>query len=118
MIARIVEHRAPTGDGREHAQTKEAKSGFGENRAGHTDRGLDQNRLKNIGEQVAQLNAEAGSAERLSGQNKFQFLHFEDLRAGNAGVPCPAGEDEGEDDFADTWSKERSESDGQQNTGK
>ncbi len=49
MAARIVEHRAPTRHGREHAEAEEAQRGFGKNGSGNADGGLRKDRLENVG---------------------------------------------------------------------
>ncbi len=52
MIARVVQHRTPTGQRRQHSQSEETQSGFCKDCSRHSDRCLDQHRLKNIWQQM------------------------------------------------------------------
>ena len=53
VAARIVEHGAPTGDGREDVEVEEAQRGFGKNGSGNADGGLHKDRLENVRQQMA-----------------------------------------------------------------
>src|SRR5215203_3400456 len=45
IVARLFDHRAPARGGRRYSQSKERKRGFGQDRAGHAERCLDDQRL-------------------------------------------------------------------------
>jgi hypothetical protein len=53
MAARVVEHGAPTGDGREDVEAEEAQRGFGKNGSRNVDGSLHKDRLENVRQQVA-----------------------------------------------------------------
>ena len=81
MAARVLQHRALARHRREYAQTEKAEHRFGEYCPGHADGGLDKDRLKNIGKQVAQHDPEIGSSHRANSQDEGKLLHFQVLGA-------------------------------------
>src|ERR1051326_2057769 len=118
MAARVIEHGAPTGDGSKHTETEEAQSGLRENRSGHADGGLNQNGLKNIGQEMLPNDSEVRSAERACGYCEFKFFDFEDLRTRQTRIAGPTGDDERKDYFANARTEERGERDSQKNSRK
>ena len=118
MAARVVQHRAPARHRREYAETEKAERRFGEYCSCHADGGLDKDRLKNIGKQVAQHDPEIGSSHRAYSQDEFKLLHFQDLSACQASVPGPPRDNQRKDDLSDARTKKRRECDRQQDTRK
>ena len=116
MVARVVEHGAPTGRGREHAETQKAERGFCENRAGEADGGLDEDGRQRIGNEVAQENARVRGSERTGREHKLELFDFEGLRAGEARVACPARDHQGQNHFANAGAEECGKGDREQNS--
>src|SRR3981189_2965120 len=116
MAARIVEHRAPTGDGRENAQAEKTQSGFGKYGSRHPNGRLNQDWLKNIWQQMPNDNAWVWRSKRTGGKNKFKFLHFQNLSPRETRITCPTCNDKRENHFTYARTEKHGESDGQQNT--
>ena len=60
--------------------------------------------------------ARVGGAERARGEDVFHFFGLQNLCAGEAGVAGPAGDDEGENYFAEAWAQECGERDCEQDS--
>src|ERR1700740_3616343 len=103
---------------REDSQTQNTESGFGKDRSGHADGGLDEDRLHDIGQQMARENASVGSAERFCGQDELQFLDLQHLSASETRVAGPTGNDERENHLADPRTKEGGEGNPQKDSRK
>ena len=116
MAARVVEHRAPARHGREDADAEKAERGLGEDRARHRDGGLHEHRLENIRQKMTREDARVGCAERARGENVLHFLRLQNLRAGEPCVAGPAGDDQGENYFAEPGPEKCGERDGQKNS--
>src|SRR5229473_3720997 len=101
MAARVIQHSAPTGNRSEDSDAEKAQRGFGEDHAGHSDGGLNQDRLENIGQEMAQQNPRVRSPQGTRGHDKFQFFYFERLRASQTRIPGPAGHGQRENNFSD-----------------
>ena len=81
VAAGVVEHGAPAGKRSEDAETEKAEGGFGKDGSGHADGGLDENGLKNIGQEMAEEDARGGRPKGFCGQDEFEFFDFEYLGA-------------------------------------
>jgi len=66
MAARVIQHGAPARHWREYTETEKAQRRFGEYCSRHPDRGLNKDRLKNIGEKMSQHDPEIGSSQRVN----------------------------------------------------
>src|SRR5439155_6709890 len=88
------------------------------NRAGHPDRSLNQDGLKNIRKQMPYDNSGRRRAKRTGSEGEFQFLHFENLRASQSRIARPTRNHERQNYFADPGSEKRRESDSQENSRK
>ena len=113
----LVEHGAPAGSRCRDAESEETEGSFGEDRAGHADRGLHDERLDDIGQNVAQEEAEVRSAERAGGFDELALSHGENLRADQAGVADPPGDGECENQVSDARAHEGDERDREQDAG-
>lgn len=118
MAARVVQHRAPARHRREYAETEKAARRFDEYCSCHADGGLDKDRLKNIGKQVAQHGPEIGSSHRANSQDEFKLLHFQDLSARQASVAGPPRDNQRKDDLSDARAEESRKRDSQRDAGK
>lgn len=118
MAARVVQHRAPARHRRKYAETEKAERRFGEYCSRHADGGLDKDRLKNIGKQVAQHDPEIGSSQRADSQDEFKLLHFQDLGARQTSVAGPPCDNQRKDDLSDARAEESRKRDSQQDAGK
>ena len=78
---------------------------------------LHEHRLQNIRQQVAEENARGRSAERARRKNVFHFLRLQNLRAGQARVAGPSGDDQRDNHFANSRTEKRREGDGEKNAG-
>src|SRR5208282_5757039 len=56
--ARVVEHRSPAGRGRGNAEAEKRERGFSEDDAGHSDGGLHEHGLDDVGQDVAEEDAQ------------------------------------------------------------
>ena len=112
--AGLVEHGAPGGGGRRDAQAEEGESGFGEDGARHAHGGLDDQRLEDVGQDVANEQAEVRSAERTGGFDELALADCHDLGSHEPGVADPAGDGEGENEVEEAGTEEGYEGDGEQ----
>ena len=115
--ARVVEHRAPAWRGSGDAEPEERQRGFGEDDSAHADRGLDEQRLHHVGQDVAEEDARAAGSEGAGGFHVFALFDGEDLRADEARVAGPASDCEGEDEVLEAGAEEGGEGDGEQYAG-
>ena len=118
MRAPVVEHGSPACGRRRHAEAEKTHGGFGEDRAGHANRGLHDHGLNNVGQNVAHDDAQIAGAEGAGGFDEFAFAGGENLSANQARVADPSAEREGEDEIEDAGAAECDEGDGDQNSGK
>src|SRR5580692_5037681 len=116
MSAAVVEHGAPAGGGRRHAKSEKTHGGFGENGSGHADGSLHDNWLNNVGENMADDDAEIASPQSAGGFDKFAFARREDLSADQAGVADPASQRERENKIEDAGAAEGDEGDGEKDS--
>ncbi len=112
-----IEHGAPGGGGRLDAEAEKAESGFGEDGGGHADGGLHQNRLERVRKDRAEEEACVRGAERAGGLNKFALAQGENLGTGEAGVPYPCGEGQGENEVGQAGAEEGDDGNGEENAG-
>ena len=117
MGAGVVEHRSPGGGGGLDAKSEEAQGGFGEDGSCHTDGGLDEKGLDDVGQDVAEQEADVRGSERASGLDEFAFLHGHDLRTNEASVVDPSSKGEGEDEIRDARAEEGDYGDGKKDSG-
>src|SRR5690348_17600696 len=104
--AGVVEHGAPTGGRRRNAEAKEAHGGFGENGSSHADGSLDDDRLNDVGEDVAAEDAEIACAESACGFDEFAFAGGEHLRSDQTRVADPSAERKRENEVEDARTTE------------
>src|ERR1035437_8066915 len=110
--AAVVEHGSPTGGGRRDAESEKTHGGFGEDGSGHADRGLDDDRLNDVGQNVADDDAQVAGTESAGGFNEFAFTGGEDLSADQARVADPSAQGEREHEIEDAGTAEGDEGDG------
>src|SRR5450631_3360004 len=92
MRAAIIQHCSPRGRRRWHAKSQETHGGFGEDRTRHADRRLNNYRLNNVRQNVADKNSEITCAE---GPRRFHIFFFprgQHLRPYQACVADPSAE--------------------------
>ncbi len=114
--ATVVEHRSPTGGRRRDAESEKTHRCFGEDGACHADRGLDHDRLNNVGQNVADDDAQIAGAESASGFDEFAFAGGEDLSADKSGVTDPTTERERKHEIEDAGPAEGDERNRQKNS--
>ena len=115
--AGVVEHGSPGGGGGLHAEAEEAEGGFGEDGCGHAYGGLHDEGLEDVGEDVAEQEAEVGGAEGAGGLHEFALFDGHDLGSDEACVADPAGDGEREDEIAEAGAEEGDEGDGEKDSG-
>ena len=115
--AAVVEHGAPTGRGRWHAESEKAHGGFGEDGSGHADRSLHDHWLNNVRQNVADDDAQVARAQGAGGFDKFAFARGEDLSANQARVADPSSERERENQIEDAGAAEGDEGNGEKDSG-
>src|ERR1017187_595428 len=96
MSAAVVEHRSPTGGGWRNAESEETHGSFGEDGSGHADRGLDDDRLNDIGQNVADDDAQIAGAESARSFDELTLAGSEDLPPNQARVADPSAKRERE----------------------
>src|SRR2546427_9835903 len=94
MGTAIVEHGPPAGRGRGDAETKETHGGFGEDSSGHADGGLHDDRLNDVGQNVADNDAQVAGSEGARGFDEFTLAGSQDLSANQAVVAHPTAQPE------------------------
>ncbi len=117
MGAGIVQHRPPACCRWRKSEAEEAESCFGEDGGGHSYGGLDDERLKDVGEDVAAEQAEVGGSQGAGGFDELKTAGGHDLGADEAGVGDPSGESEGKDEVEKAGSEEGDEGDCEQDAG-
>src|SRR5579872_4548260 len=88
--ATIVKHGSPARSGRRYAETEKAHGSFGENSSRHANGGLHNNRLNNIGEDVADDHAQITGSQCASSFHKFTLPSGKHLRAHQTCIANPA----------------------------
>src|ERR1700733_14336544 len=114
MQARVVEHGAPTGCGRRNPETEKRECRFGENDAGHSDSGLHENGLCDVGQDVAEEDAQSACSEGTCGVDIFALACCQDLGADETCVAGPSANGESQNQVDKPGTKKCGESDGQQ----
>ena len=84
---------------------------------GHSDSGLHDDRLHDVGQDVADEDAEIGGSEGARGFDVFALAGGQHLGADQAGVADPSADDEGQDEVPQAGAEKGDEGDGQQDTG-
>src|ERR1700686_1704507 len=112
----VVEHGAPTGGRRRDAESEKTHGCFGEDGACHADGGLDHDRLNNVGQNVADHDAQIAGAKGASGFDKFAFAGGQDLSTDKSRVTDPTAKRERKHEIEDAGPAERDERDRQQNS--
>ena len=90
--AGVVEHGAPAGGRGGDAEAEEAERGLCEDGSGHPYGGLHDERLQDVGQDVAREDAGVGGAESSGGFDEFAFADSHHLCSDKARVAHPAGE--------------------------
>ena len=108
---------SPTWRGSGDAEAEKRESGFGEDDAGHADGCLDEDRLEDVGQDVAEEDAQAAGTERAGGIDIFSIAHGHDLRADEARIAGPSADGEGEHEVGESGSEKSGEGDGEQDAG-
>ena len=117
MGAGVVEHGSPTGCGGGDAEAEEGQRGFSEDDAGHADGGLNHDGLDDVGEDVAEEDAEWACAQCSGGVDVFTVADGHDLGADEARIAGPSTDGEGEDEVGEAWAEEGGEGDGEEDAG-
>src|ERR1035437_6545596 len=94
--AAVVEHGSDLGGGRRDAESEETHGGFGEDGSGHADRGLDNDRLNDVGQNVADDDAQITGPESAGSFNELTLAGSEDLSPNQARVADPSAKRERE----------------------
>src|SRR2546423_2876918 len=117
-VARLFNHHAPGWRGRRHAQTQKRKRSFGENCAGHSQAGLDNQRLNRVWQNMHRQDAQIAGAERARGLHKIVLANFQDLSANQSRIADPTNDAEREDQLVQSSAKKSDQRNRQQQTGK
>ena len=117
MRAGVVQHHAPAGHGRRHAEAEKAERGFGKNGSGHADGGLDHDRLNDIRQNMARDDAQIGGSHGARGLDKFTFADGQYLGPNQARVAHPAGNREGENQVGHAGAEECDQGNGDEDSG-
>src|SRR6202795_1872229 len=89
VSATVVEHGSPTGGRRGDAECEKTHGCFGEDGACHADGSVDDDRLNNVGENVADHDAQIAGAKGQRGFDKFAFAGGQDLSTDKSRVTDP-----------------------------
>ena len=116
--AGVVQHASPTGNRRRNTETEKAHGGFGEDGRSHADGGLDDDRLHDVGENVADEDSPIAGSESTGGFDVFALAGGEDLGADKASVSDPASNDQGKYEIPEAGTEEGNEGDGEEDSGK
>lgn len=104
--AGVVEHGAPACGWSGDAEAEEAESGFSEDGSGHADGALHDQRLQDVGEDVAGEDAKVGCAEGSGGFDELALADGHHLRPDEARVADPSGERQGKDEVEEAGAEE------------
>ena len=113
-----VDHRSPTRRWWLHAQPEETQRRFRQDRAGHTKRGLHQERGERGRQHVTRQDAERAGAKRPGRGDVFELARPQHLPAHQARVTNPADHGECENDVDEAGSQHRDERDREQHARK
>src|SRR5579864_3719894 len=86
----VVEHGSPACGGRRNTEAEKTHGGFGEDGAGHANRGLHDDGLNDIRKDVAHDDAQIGCTQSARSFDKFAFPGSQDLSANQARVADPS----------------------------
>jgi hypothetical protein len=118
MSATIVEHGAPTGGGRRHAEAEETHGGFREDGASHADGRLHDHGLNNVGKNVTNDHAQIARAQRSRCFHELTLARGQYLGTDQARVSYPSSQAECEHEVENAGSAEGYESNCQQDSRK
>jgi len=110
------EHRSPTGRGAE-CRGLETTAWLREDDAGHADGGLNHDGLDDVGEDVAEEDAQAAGAEGSRGVDVFTVADGHDLGSNQARVSGPAADGEGQYKVGEAGAEEGGKGDGEKDAG-
>src|SRR5450631_4498994 len=113
--AAVVEHGSPTGGRRRDAESEKTHRSFGEDGPRHSDRSLNDHGLNNVGQDVANDDAQVAGAESARGFDEFTFASGENLSANQARIPNPSAQRQRENQIEDARSTKGDEGYRQQN---
>src|SRR5579862_81639 len=113
--AAVVQHGSPTRGWRRNAETEKAHGGFGQDRSSHADRGLHNDRLNNVRQNVANDDSKIARSQRTRGLHEFSFAGSENLSADKARITDPSSERQREHEIENTGTAEGDERDREQN---
>ena len=118
MRATVVQHGSPTGGWRRYTKAEKAHRSFGKNRSGHAYRGLHNDRLNNVRQDVPHDDAQVACPQRARRFDEFALARGEDLSADETSVTHPSAERESENKIENSRPSKCDERDGQQDSWK
>jgi len=116
MRAPVIQHGAPTCSRWRHAQAEKAQRGLGQHCTRHPDGRLHDQRLDDVGQDVAAQYAQVGCSQRPRRLHKLPLFHRHYLRPDQPRVSHPTRDGKREDEIENTRTEERDKRDGQQNS--
>ena len=90
MAAPVIKHCAPARQGRRYTKPEKTERRFRQDCARHADTGLNEHRLDDVRNQVAQDDVRIGSSQRASRFDEIQLSDFENLTPNESCVTHPA----------------------------
>ena len=118
METRVIEHGSPAWSGGRNAEAEKGESGFSKDDTGHANGCLDEERLNDIGKDVAEEDAQRSGSQGAGCIDEFAIADRDDLSANEARVARPATDGKREHEVGKSWTEKCSEGDGKQNSGK
>ena len=116
--AAVVEHGSPAGGWRRHAEAKKTHSRFGKNGARHTDCRLHDDRLNDVGQNVANHHAPVACAQSPRCFHILAFTGGKHLSPDQARIADPPAQRERQHQIENSRPAKRDESNGQQDSRK
>ena len=113
----FLHHGAPRGHGGLHADAEEAEACFEEYGAGEVGGGDDDDGACDVGQYVAEDDAEGAVAEGSGGFDVFFFFDAVDLSAHHAGDVDPHGESHGDEDLPEAFAEGEGDGDDEEDGG-
>jgi hypothetical protein len=113
--ARVVEHPAPAGRRRWQSQTQKTERRFRQNGSRHADGRLDNDGLKDVGQDVTGKDAQIRGAKSARGLDKLPLFDCQHLGSHQARVTHPSANSQGKDQVKQPGAQKSHEGDGQKN---
>src|SRR5262245_34780525 len=101
-LSSVVQHRSPGWRWRFGTQAQKTPAAFGDNRRRQAKSGLDKQRRKKIGKQMARNNAARFTTEGPSRLDKLLLSERENFAADQSGVASPADQAKRQNDVIET----------------